>query len=175
MIRGSLHAVIHSRRADVSGLQRAEDEALVEALGDEHRSTSLLAEAVSARHKVYSFDHVAINERVTACDLAKVPLEDEDLDLAIFCLALMGTNFTDYVREVHRCLPLDGRIHIWEPASYFDDVDAFCGALGQLGFEMVSPRHEGPFVRITAVKSTTKPAPSVVLPFRGHVVPSTKQ
>jgi Hypothetical methyltransferase len=27
--------------------------------------------------KVYSFDHVAINDKVTACDMKKVPLADE--------------------------------------------------------------------------------------------------
>lgn len=37
------------------------------------------------------------------------------LDVAIFCLSLMGANFTDYVRVARRCLHLDGWLHIWEP------------------------------------------------------------
>ena len=64
-----------------------------------------------------------MNPSVVACDLAAVPLDDGTLDVAVFCLSLMGTNFTDYIREAHRCLRLDGSLHLWEPASYFDDVE----------------------------------------------------
>ncbi len=35
-------------------------------------------------NRVYSFDHVAINVKVVACDMKKVPLADEALDVAIF-------------------------------------------------------------------------------------------
>lgn len=137
-------------------------------VGDFGCGEALLAQAVSDRHKVHSFDHVAVNDTVIACDIASVPLEDGELDVAIFCLALMGANFTDYIREGHRCLRLDGTLHIWEPASYFDDVEAFCAGLSRLGFEVLSPKKEGSFVSIRAVKSTTTPAPELTLPFRGH-------
>jgi hypothetical protein len=63
-----------------------------------------LAEAVADRHTVHSFDHVAINDRVVACDIAHTPLDDETLDVAIFSLSLMGSNFADYLREAHRTL-----------------------------------------------------------------------
>jgi hypothetical protein len=137
-------------------------------VGDFGCGEALIAEAVSDRHQVHSFDHVAINPRVVACDIARVPLEDSTLDVAIFCLALMGANFTDYVREGHRCLRLDGWLHIWEPASYFDDVDKFCSSLARLGFDVVEPQTEGAFVRIYAVKNAKRPDPALVLPFRGH-------
>ncbi len=90
------------------------------------------------------------------------------LDVAIFCLSLMGANFTDYVREAHRCLRLDGWLHIWEPASYFDDVTKFCSQLGRLGFDVVEPQTEGAFVRIYAARNAKKVDPTIVLPFRGH-------
>ena len=48
---------------------------------------------------------------VIACDVSHVPLDDESLDVAVFSLSLMGANFTDYLREAHRCLKLDG--HLW--------------------------------------------------------------
>ncbi len=51
----------------------------------------------------------------------------------------MGSNFTEYVREAHRCLRLDDTLHIWEAASYFEDVGKFCSALGRLGSEVTSP------------------------------------
>lgn len=53
---------------------------------------------------VHSFDLVAHNDHVTACDIAHVPLADNCVDVAVFCLALMGTNYIDYVKEAHRVL-----------------------------------------------------------------------
>jgi ribosomal RNA-processing protein 8 len=43
---------------------------------------------------VYSFDHVAINDKVTASDMKKVPLAHEALDVAVFSLSLMGKNWS---------------------------------------------------------------------------------
>lgn len=39
-------------------------------------------------NKVYSFDHVAIDDSVIACDMAHTPLDDETIDIAVFSLAL---------------------------------------------------------------------------------------
>ncbi len=138
-------------------------------VGDFGCGEAFIAAEAGSLHTIHSFDHVAIDKRVIACDIAHVPLEDESLDLAIFCLSLMGSNFTDYVREAHRCLRLDGTIHIWEAASYFDDVPTFCSALGRLGFEVTSPNTEGAFVRIYAIKNAKKPDAKLVLPFRGVI------
>ena len=137
-------------------------------VGDFGCGEALIAAAASELHQIHSFDHVAIDHRVTACDIAHVPLEGSALDVAIFCLSLMGANFTDYVREGHRCLRLDGWLHIWEPASYFDDVDKFRSKLSRLGFEVMPAQTEGAFVRIYAVRNAKKPDPTLVLPFRGH-------
>jgi hypothetical protein len=79
----------------------------------------------------------------------------------------MGANFTDYVREAHRCLVLDGALHIWEAASYFDDVRKFAAGIAKLGFEVAAPVTEGAFVRIYAHKTNKKPDAKLVLPFRG--------
>ena len=37
--------------------------------------------------------------RVTACNLAHVPLPNASLDVAVFCLALMGTDWIKFVEE----------------------------------------------------------------------------
>lgn len=137
-------------------------------IGDFGCGEAFIAAEASERHQVHSFDHVAINDRVLACDIRHVPLDDGVLDVAIFCLSLMGANFTDYIREAHRSLRLDGWIHIWEPTSYFDDVEEFCSHLGRLGFEVTPPRAEGSFTRIYAVKTGKKPDPNLTLPFRGR-------
>ena len=136
-------------------------------VGDFGCGEALLAARVGDKHDVRSFDHVAVNPTVTACDLAAVPLGDGELDAAIFCLSLMGANFVDYLREGHRCLRLDGQLHIWEPTSYFDDIEAFRTGLRRLGFDVMEPRHYGAFTRIQAMKATMAPAPSLKIPFRG--------
>ena len=52
-----------------------------------------LARALSSSSKkIHSFDLVALNNEVTVCDFSRTPLEKESIDIAIFCLSLMGTN-----------------------------------------------------------------------------------
>lgn len=136
-------------------------------VGDFGCGEAMIATEAGIKHTIHSFDHVAIDKRVIACDITRVPLEDQTLDVAIFCLSLMGTNFTDYIREAHRCLVIDGHLHIWEAASYFDDVKKFAAALARLGFDVTAPAIEGAFVRIYAHKNSKKPDPKLVLPFRG--------
>gem|GEM_PF-3646976 len=37
----------------------------------------------------------------------------------------MGSNFTDYLKEAHRTLKLDGSLHIYESTSRFADREQF--------------------------------------------------
>ncbi|XP_071847714.1 uncharacterized protein [Apostichopus japonicus] len=60
--------------------------------------------AQSVKQKVHSFDIFPANERVTVCNISKVPLKSESLDVAVYCLSLMGINWIDYLREAHRVL-----------------------------------------------------------------------
>lgn len=73
-------------------------------------------------NKVYSFDHVAIDESVIACDMAHTPLEDESIDIAVFSLALWGSNYEDYFKEAYRLLNYDGLIYIAEPTKSYDET-----------------------------------------------------
>jgi ribosomal RNA-processing protein 8 len=66
---------------------------------------------------VHSFDLVAPNKLVTACDMANVPLGSKTVDVCVFCLALMGTNLADFLREAHRILKDDGRVMLAEVRS----------------------------------------------------------
>lgn len=54
--------------------------------------------------------------------MAKTNLDPESVDVALFSLSLMGSNFTDYLREAYRVLKIDGQLQIWEAVSRFDDV-----------------------------------------------------
>ena len=54
--------------------------------------------------KIHSFDLVAPNKFITACDIAHVPLKAGSVDIVIFCLSLMGVNFMDFLGESFRIL-----------------------------------------------------------------------
>lgn len=67
-------------------------------------------------NKIYSFDHHDIlNDKVIACDMKSIPLKrDGQLDVAVFCLSLMGENWSEYITEAKRCLTKNGRLLIVE-------------------------------------------------------------
>ena len=121
-------------------------------IGDFGCGEALLSEAVRERHTVHSFDHIGINDDVIECDISKTPLNSETLDVAIFCLSLMGSNFAEYIREAHRTLKIDGQLHVWEATSRFKDVREFCNSIERLGFKAFDPEERGQFTHIQAQK-----------------------
>ncbi|XP_072546841.1 uncharacterized protein rrp8 [Salminus brasiliensis] len=94
--------------------------------------------ARSVKNKVHCFDLAPVSDLVTACDMANVPLADSTVDIAVFCLSLMGTNLSDFLAEANRVLVDGGVLKIAEVASRFDDIRQFTGALSRLGFKLVS-------------------------------------
>jgi superfamily II DNA or RNA helicase len=134
-------------------------------VGDFGCGEAKLAEALSDRHTIHSFDHIAINGNVISCDIAHVPLDDESLDVAVFSLSLMGANFTDYLREAHRTLKLDGHLHIMEATSRFKDLEQFKALLHGLGFDMVTSEDKDKFTHIRAMKSDRMPQSDLKLKF----------
>ena len=135
-------------------------------IGDFGCGEALLAKAISDRHTVQSFDHIAVDDTVIEGDMSHVPLDDDSLDVAVFSLSLMGANFTDYIREAHRVLKIDGHLHIWEATSRFEDVPGFCRDLERLGFRTFPPQTRGTFTHIEAQKSDHPAAEGVQLRFR---------
>jgi len=71
--------------------------------------------------QVHSFDLKKQNERITVADIKNVPLEDESCTIVIFCLALMGTNFLDFIEEAYRILAPRGELWIAEIKSRFTE------------------------------------------------------
>ena len=51
-----------------------------------------------APQEVHSFDLVATAPGVVACNMAAVPLDDSSVDAAVFCLALMGTDYGSFLQ-----------------------------------------------------------------------------
>ena len=120
-------------------------------IGDFGCGTAQLAEALRGKHTVHSFDHLAINDEVTACDIgAGVPLEAGTLDIAVFSLSLMGSNWRDYLIEARRCLRPNGQLIIWNPLSQSIDGDLSV-AVRSAGFKEVTNETVYKWRRIWAV------------------------
>ncbi|XP_068303301.1 ribosomal RNA-processing protein 8 isoform X3 [Pyrus communis] len=92
--------------------------------------------AKNVKNKVFSFDLIS-NDPST-------PLGSTSVDVAVFCLSLMGTNFPNYLNEAHRILKPRGWLLIAEVKSRFDsttggaDPKTFTKAVCDLGFTSVS-------------------------------------
>ena len=114
---------------------------------------ALIAKAFAAKHTVHSFDFIAINDSVIECDMARLPLEDSCLDVAMFNLSLMGLNIADYIREAVRTLKLDGQIWIYEVTSHIKDLQGFVRSLELAGFRIIENTEVSMFRYIRAIKS----------------------
>jgi len=106
-------------------------------IGDFGCGEARLALELGKRYKTHSFDLVAINERITACNLANVPLPNGCLDVVVFCLALMGTDWLEFIREARRCLKPGGLLEIAEVESRFESIDSVVNNIQAIGFRKV--------------------------------------
>ncbi|RWW44556.1 hypothetical protein BHE74_00049680 [Ensete ventricosum] len=89
--------------------------------------------AKSVKNKVFSIDLVSNDPSVIACDMAHTPLDSSSVDVAIFCLSLMGTNYSNYLQEAKRVLKPR-----FDPNTGGADPEKFFCAVSQLGFSLVS-------------------------------------
>lgn len=60
---------------------------------------------------------------VTIADISSLPCADGSADVAVFCLALMGTNWLDFIDEAYRILRWRGELWIAEIKSRFGRVE----------------------------------------------------
>jgi hypothetical protein len=104
--------------------------------------------------RVFSCDHVAINDKVTACDMKSVPLPDGSLDIVVFSLSLMGKNWVDYVIEARRCLWKSGSLLIAETTKTLTEgrLSDIHNVLGNQGFKIVNEETIDVFTFIEAKK-----------------------
>uniref|UniRef100_A0A1B6C524 Ribosomal RNA-processing protein 8 n=1 Tax=Clastoptera arizonana TaxID=38151 RepID=A0A1B6C524_9HEMI len=87
---------------------------------------------------VHSFDLIALNDQVTVCNMSRTPLPAASVDVAIFCLSLMGTNLNDFIKEANRILKEGGILKIAEVESRFYDVQQFVKDVQKFGFNAKS-------------------------------------
>lgn len=94
--------------------------------GDAHLARGLQNVMKKLNLKLHSFDLHAANDMVTVADISRLPLQDGEADIAIFCLSLMGTNWLTFVEEAWRILRGDGKGEVWvaEVKSRFGRISA---------------------------------------------------
>lgn len=85
--------------------------------GDARLASELQREKGKLRLEVLSFDLHSPHPLVTKADIANLPLASGSVDVAIFCLALMGTNWVDFVEEAYRVLRWKGELWVAEIKS----------------------------------------------------------
>lgn len=91
--------------------------------GDGKLSESLQSEKKKLKLNILSYDLQSPSPLVTRADIANLPLEDGSVNTVIFCLALMGTNWTSFIDEAYRILHWKGELWITEIKSRFAPVN----------------------------------------------------
>ncbi|KAL0944265.1 rRNA processing protein [Colletotrichum truncatum] len=92
--------------------------------GDARLAATLAPESQKLRLQILSYDLHSPAKHVTKADIANLPLADGSVDVAIFCLALMGTNWIDFIEEAYRILHWKGELWVAEIKSRFGPVRA---------------------------------------------------
>ena len=85
---------------------------------------------------------------VTVADISSLPLKENSTDIAIFCLALMGTNWLDFIDEAYRILRWKGELWVAEIKSRFGRVEKKkavpINSIGSLNKGAKPPKKKGP-------------------------------
>uniref|UniRef100_A0A6B2LH91 Ribosomal RNA-processing protein 8 n=1 Tax=Arcella intermedia TaxID=1963864 RepID=A0A6B2LH91_9EUKA len=145
----------------ISELKKLPDDRVIADFGC---GEAVLAKSLPEK-KVYSLDLVAKAENVIVCDMAKVPLADDSVDVAVFCLSLMGTNVVDFLMEARRVLKLNGTLKIAEVKSRFDDnLDQFISLLASLGFRLSTKDEQNTMFTLLNCQYVNKGPPLTPLP-----------
>lgn len=63
----------------------------------------------------------------------ELPQKDGSVDCCVFCLALMGTNYIEFLIEAVRVLKIDGRLIVSEVLSRLVNVEMFVQMMEYLG------------------------------------------
>lgn len=99
--------------------------------GDAALASTLAKEKSKLKLELLSFDLSSQHPLVTKADIANLPLANGTVDVAVFCLALMGTNWVDFIDEAYRVLRWKGELWVAEIKS------RFAGAPGGKGGKVV--------------------------------------
>ena len=119
--RGKLRGHSEGKKAAPTPLPRTAGTCHIADLGcgDATLAQNLQRDKKKLHIEIQSFDLQSPRRLVTKADIAALPLEDGSVDIAVFCLALMGTNWVDFIEEAFRILRWKGELWIAETRSRF--------------------------------------------------------
>ena len=104
-------------------------------------------------NKVYPFDYVGIDESVIECDISDIPLENNKVDVSVFCLSLMGSNYKEYLKEGYRILKPYGNMFIVEPQKKWENnSERLISELESIGLKVVDSYTSSRFLYIQCLK-----------------------
>ncbi|KAH8804981.1 methyltransferase-domain-containing protein [Xylogone sp. PMI_703] len=114
-----------SQDAEISPLPRSAGFCHIADLGcgDAKLAQQLQKDVKKLHLNIRSYDLHNPSPLIIRADIANLPLESGSIDVAIFCLALMGTNWIDFVEEAFRVLRWKGELWVAEIKSRFGRVD----------------------------------------------------
>lgn len=75
--------------------------------------------------EISSYDLISTKEHIKECDIRKLPHKSNSVDIAVFCLSLMGTNYLEFITEAYRVLKVQGWMIISEVSSRMVSVKGF--------------------------------------------------
>ena len=102
---------------------------------------------------IYSFDYIAIDDSVIECDISELPLQSNKVDVSVFSLALMGSNYVDYLREGSRILKPYGTMFIAEPKKKWENnLDRLISELENIGIKVIDNFTSSRFLYIQGIK-----------------------
>ncbi|KAI5189643.1 ribosomal RNA-processing protein 8 [Nematocida minor] len=112
---------------------------------------------------IHSFDLVKPeNDRyITASDIRNLPLENESVDVAIFCLSLMGEDASAYIQEAYRIMKPGGVLKIVEVRSRIQKIDHFVRPMAVHGFNLLTKDLESNFFCFFDFKKSSKKSKSL--------------
>lgn len=105
---------------------------------------------VGNNNKVYSVDFYSDNENVIKADATELSeyIKDEELDIAVYCLSLWGTNWQDNFKEAYRMITSKrGELFICEPNNkfgvegHYGTIDEFIKIVESHGFKLLDNKY----------------------------------
>ncbi|KAJ4149468.1 25S rRNA (adenine645-N1)-methyltransferase [Fusarium falciforme] len=140
-------------------LPRTQQECTIADLGcgDARLAEALQADGKKLRVNVKSFDLQSPSPLVTKADIANLPLADGSVNVAVFCLALMGTNWVDFIEEAYRILHWKGELWVAEIKSRFGPIrNKNAPVVHSVGNRKRRPRARRARARVMTMPTTTR-------------------
>ena len=98
-------------------------------------------------------NYVRIDDSVIACDISNLPLENNKVDVSVFCLSLMGSNYKEYLKEGYRILKPYGNMFIVEPQKKWENnSERLISELESIGLKVVDSYTSSRFLYIQCLK-----------------------